>query len=205
MAIHTLEVTAAAHGSGCRLDEGSPSGTVAAWRIRGPNLEYLVLGDASIAFAFNEGGVREIVDDRLDQLVTPLKQELLNRWERTGEFNGDEAWLESHRRTAEVLRNVSGGYWVCQVDPAAADEALHGTVPVANLRGVLLATDGAMRGVHLLGVHDLSQAVRGYLDDGAAELYGDIRAAEDRMEHEFARRRIKPHDDMTVVTHTFSP
>lgn len=200
-----LGVTAAAHGSGCRLDEGSPSGTVAAWRIRGPNLEYLVLGDASIVFAFDDGAVREIVDDRLDQLVTPLKQELLNRWERTGEFAGDEAWLQSHRRTAEILRNVPGGYWVCQVDPAAADEALHGTVPVASLRGVVLATDGAMRGVHLLGVHDLSQAVDGYLDHGAAELYSNIRAAEDRMEHELARRRIKVHDDMTVVTHTISP
>jgi len=51
-----LQVTAVAHGSGCRLSEGSPSGTVAAWRIRGPNLEYLVLGDASIVFAFNDGG-----------------------------------------------------------------------------------------------------------------------------------------------------
>lgn len=94
---------------------------------------------------------------------------------------------------------------MCQVDPAAADEALHGTVPIAALRGVILATDGAMRGVHLLGVHDLAQAIRGYLDDEAAELYGDIRAAEDRMEHEFARRRIKPHDDMTIMTQTFSP
>lgn len=200
-----LQVTAAAHGPGCRLDQGSPSGTVAAWRICGPNLEYLVLGDASIVFAFNDGGVLEIVDNRLDELVTPLKQELLDRWEQTGEFVGDEAWLESHRRTAEILRNVPGGYWVCQVDPAAADEALHGTIPLATLRGVVLATDGAMRGVHLLSLHDLSHAVRDYLDGGAAELYGDIRAAENRMKHKFARPRIKPHDDMTVVAHTFSP
>ncbi len=56
------------HHRGCSLVEGSPSATVAAWRLSPPVVEYLVLCDASVVVA-TLNGVVEITDDRLSVLI----------------------------------------------------------------------------------------------------------------------------------------
>lgn len=194
-----IRETTAAHGPGCTLEGGSPSATLAAYRMAGPDLEYVVLGDASVLLARTDGA-EEITDERLDQLATPRRQRLLAEWDRSGEFTGDDAWLEAHRRTTEVLRNVQGGFWVCQDDPAAADEALVGRVPLADLRGVVLATDGAVRGSHLLGIHDTETLVQRLIGDERADVFAEIRAAEAASRDDLVSSRIKVHDDVTVVS-----
>lgn len=60
-----LLAVASSHGEGCDLSAGSPSGTVAAWRIGPDSVEYLVLGDASLLLAHRDGSVTEVTDDRL--------------------------------------------------------------------------------------------------------------------------------------------
>lgn len=195
-----IRETTAAHGPGCSLEGGSPSATIAAYRITGEDLEYVVLGDASVLLARTDDSAQEITDDRLDQLVTPRRQRLLAEWDRSGEFTGDDAWLEAHRRTTEVLRNVPGGFWVCQDDETAADEAIAGRVPLAELTGAVLATDGAARGSQLLGIHDTETLVKRLIDDEHADVFAEIRAAETARQHDLVSRRLKVHDDVTVVS-----
>lgn len=128
----------------CRLDHTAPSATVAAFREADDLVEHLVLCDASIVLAFADGTVVEVTDDRLDRAVGPAEAGLADPAERLVRR------LEAMHRT----RNVPGGWWCCQHDPAAAFEALTGAHDLRELRGVIAASDGATRGHQGLGLFD---------------------------------------------------
>ena len=188
------------HGRDCDLSLGSPSATFAGWQIKQDVLSYLVLGDASVLLRRSDGTTTEVTDDRLDLVVSPERNRLLALWDRTGEFVGDDAWLEAHRRTAEPYRNVPEGYWVCHTDAHAVDQALRGSVPMGELDGVLLATDGAMRGVNLFREYDAGHLADRLLCGSHEETLNAIRASEDLSAGELTSRRIKVHDDASVIS-----
>lgn len=196
------EVTAA-HSGTCRLAEGSPSATVAAWRLVGDVVEYLVLSDASVVLEFADGTVREVTDDRIESAVSRRAAERLAERGLTGAI--DRAKVREARLAAlEETRNVEGGFWCCQADPEAASRALVGRVSVTELRSVIAASDGGTRGYQLLGAHTLGRfaalASAGELDEIGAQ----IRAAETASEPDaIAAIAVKRHDDLTVVVLRF--
>ncbi|UNK71586.1 protein phosphatase 2C domain-containing protein [Microbacterium sp. H1-D42] len=187
------EVTAA-HSETCDLGLGSPSATVAAWRIDGEQVEHLVLCDASIVLVPSDGAPLEITDDRIDGAVQ----------RRAGELAAAagilEAPAEMRFAALDQMRNVDGGFWCAHTDPVAAQHALTGTTPIADLTAIVAVSDGGTRGFQFLGAHSLEQfaalASSGHLADIAAE----IRAAEDAIG---PRPHTKPHDDIALVAATF--
>jgi GNAT superfamily N-acetyltransferase len=198
-----------AHGPDCRPEEGSPSSTLAAWRI-GPDasgadvLEYVVLSDSSLFLRYGDGTVEEVVDEAVDLLTGPRRAEAFASLTAQG-LPPAQARLEAHRRTTETLRNVEGGFWCCHVDPAAAGHARAGSVPLGSVGAVVLASDGATRLVHPFGVLSdrefVARCVSGSHDDLAAEL----RAAEEEFADRTRRVAVKRHDDATIVAARLRP
>ncbi|MEU5914584.1 protein phosphatase 2C domain-containing protein [Micromonospora sp. NPDC047527] len=109
------------HSGRCDLSNPhSPSSTVAIVRAQVEQVDYLVLCDSSVVFE-NGDGLTVVHDDRTDTLPA------------------------YDRHTVGRLRNQQGGFWVASTDPAAAAEAVTGSVASSGLRRLLLCTDGVSR------------------------------------------------------------
>jgi hypothetical protein len=188
------------HEQTCDLTKGSPSATLAAWRIRGDNLEFIVLCDSSLLLYCQDGSIQEVTDSRLHQIVEPQVEAVLAEQFQSGSKATREEILTVRGALLDKLRNKPGGYWCCHTDAAAANEAITGSVPLASLRGVILATDGAMRGFHELGIHTLDEIVQGAMSDAPTELLSQIRSAEREQRESLSSRAIKIHDDATFVS-----
>ncbi|MFC4139568.1 MULTISPECIES: protein phosphatase 2C domain-containing protein [unclassified Microbacterium] len=188
------EVTDAHRGT-CDLDAGSPSATVAAWRIIGDDVEHLVLCDASIVLVGRDGEATEITDDRINAAVDRRAAQLLGAGEH------ERAEIAAARfRALDETRNVAGGFWCAQTDPDAARHALTGRTPAAGLAAIVASSDGGTRGFQLVGVHTLERFAELASAGRLAEIAGEIRAAEDaKDEWIFA----KPHDDIAIVAQSF--
>lgn len=171
-----IEATCADHAQGCDLgNPDSPSATVAMLRGSGESLDWLVLADSAVVLDI-DGEVRAVVDDRT-------------------------ARLQSY--TAEAVRaarNSTGGFWVASTCPAAAYEALTGSVESSRVGRAAVLTDGATRLVERFGLMGW-QGLLDLLDAlGPAELIRRTRCAEHRETvEERSGRRGKHHDDATAV------
>lgn len=185
----------ASHQNTCRLEEGSPSATVAAWRLTPDAIEYLVLCDASVILALRDGTVHEVTDDRIAVVTAPLID--VHRTTPAHRHAVDE--LRTARRAAvERTRNQPGGFWCCHTDPAAADEAIYGQVGRDTVLAVIAASDGATRGHQLLNALPIRELAHAVLSGDAPSVVERIRRAE-RMDDSLKTRAIKQHDDATLV------
>lgn len=171
------------HAGTCDLGAGSPSATVAIARTRGDVLEHLVLCDASVLLLQRDGTAVEVTDPALDHLAARLRSD-----RPAGVPLAD---------AVEARRNRPGGFWVARHEPEAAAHALTGTTPLADLAGVALTSDGATRGVHVLGIHVVDDLARRLIAGEHEAVLAEIRAAEIA-----ARPPGKQHDDATVVSAT---
>jgi hypothetical protein len=141
----------------------------------------------------------EITDRRLDDWVERRLRAFSQ--DRVGECDAAGELLAVRRATVEAGRNVPGGFWCCQNEPEAAEYALAGKHALSDLRGAILATDGATRGLHLLpGTHDLDGLVTRVLDGAHSSIFSEIRAAERAASAVLSARAVKVHDDATLVS-----
>jgi hypothetical protein len=193
---------AASHGAGCRVEEGSPSATVAAWRTDADSVEYLVLCDASIVLAFRDGSVAEVTGDRITRVTEPAIDEYLLAVRRNGGVVTADELRTVRRAAVEQARNRAGGFWCCHVDPAAAFEAIQGRVQRDALHTVVAASDGATRGHQLLGTHTPRDLAAAAGSGDLAAVIESIRRAEDGTDR-LVQQGIKRHDDATVAAATF--
>lgn len=187
------EVTAS-HADVCDLDRGSPSATVAAWRITGDTVEHLVLCDASIVLIDADGQPREITDDRIDGAVRTRAGAL------AAEAGLAEAPAEMRFAALDQMRNVDGGFWCAHTNPDAAQHALTGRTPLADLRAIVAASDGGTRGFQRFGAHSLARFADLASDGLLADIAGEIRAAEGAAG---PLPFTKPHDDIALIVRSF--
>jgi hypothetical protein len=168
-----IESVVAEHADTCDLaNPDSPSSTVTMLRERHDAVDYLVLADSPIVFGRRDGSIDVIHDDRLERLP---------------------GW------TVEIVRdqrNTPGGFWVASTDPAAADEALTGSIDRERLDRAGLFTDGATRLVERHGLRWVD--VMNLLDeDGPAAVIERVRHADERAAGHYPG---KVHDDATAVS-----
>ncbi|PWR11668.1 hypothetical protein DKT69_26170 [Micromonospora sicca] len=165
------------HKGSCDLtDPNSPSTTVAMVRERGDQVDYLVLCDSSVVFEDGDGIVA-VHDNRTDTLPA------------------------YDRHTVAGLRNRPGGFWVASTDPAAAAEAVTGTLSRQGLRRLLLCTDGISRLTEIFPL-DWTDVFRLVERGGPRAAIDAVRAYEvDRPELlvRSGRGRVKRHDDATLA------
>jgi hypothetical protein len=126
-----IRATMADHGPDCDLtDPLSPGAALAIVRARGDLVDWLVLGDCSVALDRVSSSPLVVVDDRVDHMTGP--------------------WTDAEVRTYDpdyvaTVRNRPGGFWVAAAVPEAADHALTGTVHRGDVRRVLICSDGVTR------------------------------------------------------------
>ncbi|RFS85700.1 hypothetical protein D0T12_11930 [Actinomadura spongiicola] len=103
------------------------------------------------------------------------------------------------------VQEITGGHHYAAADPAVADAAVTGTVPVDELRHVLLLTDGATRLVDLFGATDWAGLTALAVDSGPAALIERTRDVERTDPRAVRWPRGKAHDDATVAVCAFPP
>ncbi|MDR2321884.1 MAG: protein phosphatase 2C domain-containing protein [Microbacterium sp.] len=194
------EVTAR-HAGTCTFEGGSPSATVAAWRVDGAEVEHLVLCDASIVLRDVSGRTREITDDRIEHSVERRTRELLSaRTDRTKASPDELAALRW--RALEECRNAPDGFWCAQTDPEVVAEALVGRQTIVGTSAVIAASDGGTRGFQLVDAHDLRAFARRAECGELAALAAEIRAGEEHL-RDRSDFDGKIHDDLTIVVGSF--
>jgi hypothetical protein len=167
--------TRGAHESTCDLtNPDSPSSTATILRQRGATLDYLVLGDSPLLLERGRE-VEAIVDDRM-------------------------ARLDDYSYEAVIkAQNMPDGYYVASTLPDAAYEALHSSIPSADVTAAALLSDGASRLADLY--HDLTW--RGLFDllrsAGPTSLISRTRNTEYARGEVNDGRNRKRHDDATAV------
>jgi hypothetical protein len=160
----------------------APSSTVAMLRWTDDCIDTLVLADSPIVL-FGQSCSRPVVDDRLSRLREGGKL-------RT-------------RADVRAQRNVPGGFWVAEADPAAADHAVCASWPRADILAALVATDGVAAGIDDYHLFDWPQALEIARTEGPAALLAAVREAE-RQDPDGTRwPRAKRHDDQALALVVF--
>ncbi|MDA1360740.1 protein phosphatase 2C domain-containing protein [Glycomyces luteolus] len=161
----------------------TPGSTVGLVRREGDRLDWLLLGDCTVAWRDREGRVEFRSDDRLARLDGVPAESVggVRRW--------PIAYVES-------VRNREGGYWVAAADYRAASQALTGSLAIGEVSEVLLCTDGLTRLVERYGYSwpELFERVAEVGVEGLVELVREHGEADTRFHPE-----AKRHDDATGV------
>ncbi len=176
-----IRATVADHGPQCDTTHPrSPGATVAAARIEGDRLEWLVVGDAAVIFEDAAGQVDMETDDRLERLPEP-----------------PETAAEIAAYVARY-RNRPGGAWYAGAVPEAADHAFTGGRPTAEIRRMLLCTNGITRLVDRYGYRLDDLLTLAATNRGPEALVDAVRGAE-HTDPDPDRWSGKRHDDATAI------
>lgn len=177
-------LTMADHSGTCDLsDPLTPGAAVAVVRLQNDIVEWLVLGDCAVAIDRKTADTLVVIDDRVDHLP-------------------DAPVTDAEVRTYDpgfvaTVRNQPGGFWVAAATSEAADHALTGQISQADVRDVLLCSDGVTRlterhGWTWTAMFDQAR------QHGPSVLIGAVREA-DSADPSPRRWRGKAHDDATAA------
>jgi hypothetical protein len=191
-----IETVSSSHSETCDLQHpGTPSSTVVLVRDAGDAWEHLVLADSTLLLIAG-GSVTAVTDDREAVVGRGLRSVM------DALPTGSRSHTDALRRYVEGLRayrNRPGGFWVAGSNPAAADEAITGTVARADVPVIALLSDGATRLVDRFGLATWPEVADVLLTDGPAALIRRVRDAErsDPQGRRWPRGRAR--DDATVA------
>lgn len=192
-----IESLAAEHG----LVPGSaPSSTVSILRWNDETVDALVLADSPIV-VFTDVGAQLLADDRIAGLgPSPYRTRLRDGG---GYGPGHTAALREAGARVAKLRNVDGGFWVAEADPAAADHARTARWPRDHVELALLASDGVSCGVDDYHIFDWGQVHDHVVTEGPGAVLTMVRVAENADLDGSRWPRPKRHDDKTLVVVRF--
>ncbi|MEU8078660.1 protein phosphatase 2C domain-containing protein [Catellatospora citrea] len=179
-----MSQVAAEHGPACDLNHPlTPAATVAIVRLVGDQVEWLVLGDATVAWTLADGSTDAATDDRADHLPNaPVIVADVRRY--------DPDFVAK-------VRNQPGGFWVAAADATAAYQSLTGAISRPAVQRVGLMSDGVSRLVERYNWR--WSDVFDHVDQhGARSLIAAVREAE-ATDPDPSRWRGKPHDDATAI------
>ncbi|MEU2433819.1 protein phosphatase 2C domain-containing protein [Streptomyces sp. NPDC007861] len=175
----SIRRTADAHRETCDLSHvRTPQATVAVARWDEEWVEHLVLSDSALLLATPDGGVRAVLDDRLDRIPREVLRSL---------------------SATDALRNQEGGFFTAAADPSVAERAVTGRTPRGQVRAVAALTDGASRWTDLFDEGDWTELLGLLHKEGPHGLVERVRALERADAERGGLRRWKTHDDATAV------
>lgn len=172
----SIEQVAALHSHTCDIaNPSSPQATVAAVKFEDDRVDYLVLADAFV--------VLDPMD--AEPLVITDAREITVRDECTMSLRdlpvGSASYERARLSAVDALRarrNKPGGYWIAKDDPHAAAEAVTGSMPLEQLRGAALLSNGASRMVDAYRLVEWPEAVEVLRTMGPDVLLRRVREAE---------------------------
>jgi hypothetical protein len=196
----TITETANAHQETCDLQHpATPSAALAVVQAHRGSLQYLILGDVTLAMETDDG-LRIVSDNRVDATASAEREAAdalpANSPEKT-------AALVRMKHAELAARNVPGGFWVAAADPSVVSQALTGEVPLKTVHRAVLLTDGAARAVIPFRIYDWPDLLSAVTTFGPAELIKRVRQAEGADPTGLRQPRNKIHDDATVAVVKF--
>ncbi|MEV7624247.1 protein phosphatase 2C domain-containing protein [Actinoplanes sp. NPDC089786] len=179
-----IEETIIDHGASCNLsDPLSPGAAGAILRHTGVAIEWLVVADCAIVVETVDDETFAVIDDRVDRLSeAPVTSAEVRTY--SPDF-------------VRSVRNKPGGFWVLGAVPDAAENGLTGSIPVANVRRIMLCTDGVSRLTERYN-WTWAEVFSQFHTLGPKALVDAVRDAE-KHDPDPTRWRGKRHDDATVV------
>jgi hypothetical protein len=182
----------------------APSSTVSVLRWSDDVVDALVLADSPVV-VFTDVGPCLLADERLANLAVSVPGGGYRQRLRAGGGYGPEhaAALRASGARTSRLRNVEGGFWVAEADPAAAAHARTGSWPREHVTTALMATDGMSCGVDDYHIFDWPQVLAHATATGPASVLAMVRAAEVTDPDGARWPRPKRHDDKTLVVVRF--
>ena len=143
--------------------------------------------------SFSERGVQTPSSSRTGREVQVRRESL-------APLNGLTAGTPEYRRMRAIVieelrgrRNQASGYWIAKDDPAAAAEAVTGTVPLDEVDSFALLSDGASRVVDPYGLLDWRAFMQVLHSTGPRALLRRLR------QYEVGRTDGPPLDDASVT------
>ncbi len=199
MLAEAIRSTTATHGDTCdTAHPGTPSATVVMLRSRPDALQWLVLGDATLALEENGGDVQVISDRRLGNSSKAERFAVLTGDSTDGHHAERVAALSNAQRK---FPNVDGGFWIAAADPEAAHHAYAGEqlMPAGASWRAALMTDGASVAVNTDELTDWRGALDALAKTGPGDFIATVRAIETADPALVTYPRMKVSDDATVV------
>jgi hypothetical protein len=175
---------------------GTPSAAVGIVRIVGDSLQYLVLSDIFVCLALHSGEQRVITDHRVSETAKAARATAAQL--PIGSPEQVDA-LRQMKRAELAARNKPGGYWVAANDPAAAEEAITGSVPLHDITDLAVMTDGAARIIEPFGLMDWPGVFEVLRSQGPASLIRRVRGVELGDPDGKKWPRNKRSDDATIL------
>lgn len=174
----------------------APSSTVSVLRWTPDQVDGLVLADSPIV-VFTDDGPDVLSDDRIAALPPSDYRKRL----RSGAGYGPDhaTAVRTAGTSTKRLRNVPGGFWVAEADPAAAKEARTRSWPRDGLRSALIASDGVSCGVDDYHLFEWPDVLALAVDEGPAAVLNRVRDAERTDPDGLRWPRPKRHDDQALV------
>lgn len=165
----------------------TPAATAAVLRESGDTVDYLIIADCVVVVETDQG-TTALTDTRLAELLQRIRHP-----------DAPEE-LKGHLKDGLYrLRNHPDGYWVASTDPAAARQAVIGSIARSTIFRAALLTDGAS-----CLVDDYARATwPELLDLGPEDLIDEVRRWEKTDPDRTRWRRGKVHDDATAAFCTF--
>lgn len=171
-----------------------PSSTVVIVQTLSSGLRYLVLGDSFLCVRIR-GKTTTITDNRLSS-VAVRERAIVNGLREQGISENSSEYVEARRtlvRTESECKNKPGGYWIAELNPDAAKEALTGTLPMPDF--VFAATDGLERLVSLFEAYpNLEEPGEAISEKTDAYIFNQLRSLEENPKN-FKRPISSKHDD----------
>lgn len=162
-------------------------------------VEHLVLSDSALLMAGPGGEVTAVLDRRLAELppaVRALRDEV--RALPRGSAERDAA-ARAYGAAVEALRNAEDGFFTAAADPSAAQRAVTGETPRAEVTAVAALTDGAGRWVETFREGGWAECFALLRKQGPQHLIDRVRELERADPDRLAFPRGKRHDDAAVV------
>lgn len=193
---HVISQVGQMHSGTCDLDHpGTPSATAILVRAAGDTLQYLVLADSLLLLLPRDDEPVVISDSRLEEIaagIRPHYRELAEPGER-------ETARRAYISQLDALRNRPGGYWAAAADPAAAEQAITGSTPIADLEAIALLSDGVGRLADMYHQATWPQIAKTLTEHGPGELIRQLRTVEAADLDGSRWPRSKVRDDATAL------
>ncbi len=181
-------------------DPGTPSASVTIVREGDQSIEYLALFDSVIVLD-GPSGLKVVTDRRVDSVARA--EDLATRVHPIGS-PAHQARVDELVAAQRRSRNQPGGYWVAGAKPAAAYQALAGSLPRSLVTRAALLSDGVSCLVESYAVGDWSWLLTVLQDDGPRQLISRAREVEGTDPEGTRWPRYKASDDATATICLFS-
>jgi len=195
--VDSIEQVAGLHRLTCDIaNPSSPQSTVAMVRVEDGGANYLVLADTFVVLDPSDAVPVVISDPREVAVRGECAAALRGLPPGTSEY---ERALTSAIDALRGRRNQPGGYWIAKEDPAAAAEAVTGSVHPQGLNGAALLSNGASRIVDPYRLADWPAVLELLRTSDPGQILRRIRDAESEAGAAGSLPGFQSSDDATVA------